>query len=289
MGTPVSDLAGGTERGGFAGIDLLVFDVDGVLVDASRSYPAVVAESLVWAWIRVLGRIPDGGGFSYDHFAATKTHPAFNDDYDIAWAAINCAAASSSYLLSESLPPPEEWRALLEDADDDLEKWVKDAFGVTICRKTVRDVCGEMYFGGDEYERLGMKPVHTTRRSGFWEREAPLVSFSWKDLPLPAAIYTGRSAAELALGLKVIGWEDFPESMTVSSDDDIFKPSPLGLSILCGRAGASRPLFLGDAESDRQAARTFGNAAFAAIGDFLPHEPLSYKNPAEALAAAGIF
>lgn len=270
------------------GADLIVFDVDGVLVDASRSFPAVVARCLDWAWTRVLGRIPDGGGFSFEHFAATKTHPAFNDDYDIAWAAVSCAASSPSPLLSESLPPPGEWRAILEGAGEDIEGWVRDSFGVTVPRDLIRDACGEMYFGGDGYESLGLALRYTTRRGGLWEEETPLADFHWRDLPLPAGIYTGRTRAELALGLKVIGWEDFPPRMVVSSDDGILKPSPLGLSLLCERAGAGAPLFLGDAESDREAARAFGRGSFGAIGCFLPYEPRSFKDPSEALAAAGI-
>ena len=269
-------------------IDLIVFDVDGVLVDASRSFPAVVAESLAWAWTKVLGRIDDGGGFSYGHFSATKTHRSFNDDYDIAWAAINCAAASPSKMLSESLPPPAEWRALIEDAGDDVAGWVRRKFGETVDRDTVREACGELYFGSEECARMGLAMKHTERRVGLWTKETPLVSFNWKDIPFPAGIYTGRTMAELELGLKVAGWEDFPRKMVVSSDDLIFKPSPLGLSILCERAGAGSPLFLGDAESDREASRAFGRGAFAAIGDFLPYESRSYATPAAALAAAGV-
>ncbi len=94
--------------------DLIVFDVDGVLVDASRSYPRLVSRALLWGWTRVLGNIPDSEGFSYQHFSATKTHPAFNDDYDIAWAALNCAASRGTPSLAASLPSPEEWRSLLD-------------------------------------------------------------------------------------------------------------------------------------------------------------------------------
>ncbi|MBL3539672.1 haloacid dehalogenase [Aminivibrio sp.] len=269
--------------------DLIVFDVDGVLVDASRSYPRVVARSLLWAWIRVLGRIPDCDGFTYEHFAATKTHPAFNDDYDIAWAAINCAASADSPSLAESLPSPRAWRVLIgECRDGDIEGWVRNSFGERVSRAAVRRVCEEMYFGCDEYEAMGETPLYTTRRKGLWEEDVPLVSFQWGDLPLITAIYTGRPLSELALALKLIGWQDFPREMIITPDDGIMKPSPLGLSILCERAGASSPLFLGDAESDRQTLLAFGRGNFAAIGKFLSDEPRVYKTPEEALREKGL-
>lgn len=269
--------------------DIIVFDVDGVLVDASRSYPLVVARSLLWAWIRVLGRIPDCDGFTYDHFAATKTHPAFNDDYDIAWAVINCTAASSTRSLAESLPSPPKWRALIEECrDGDIEGWVRRFFGERVPRAMVRKVCEEMYFGCDEYEALGKTPLYTTRRKGFWEEESSLVSFHWRNLPLVSAIYTGRPRSELSLALKLIGWTDFPDDMIITPDDGIMKPSPLGLSILCEKAGASSPLFLGDAESDRKTVSAFGRGTFAAIGDFLSDEPKCYENPEEALRDKGL-
>lgn len=269
--------------------DLIVFDVDGVLVDASRSYPQVVARSLLWAWARVLGRIPDCAGFTYDHFAATKTHPAFNDDYDIAWAIVNCTAASSSRSLAESLPSPTGWRALIAKCrDGDVAGWVRRSFGETVSRASVRRVCEEMYFGCDEYEAMGETPLYTTRRKGLWEEDIPLVFFHWRDLPLVSAIYTGRPLSELALALKLIGWTDFPRDMIITPDDGIMKPSPLGLSILCNRAGASSPLFLGDAESDRRTVLAFGKGSFAAIGNFLSDEPRTYKNPEEALREKGL-
>jgi phosphoglycolate phosphatase-like HAD superfamily hydrolase len=269
--------------------DIIVFDVDGVLVDASRSYPRVIARSLLWAWIRVLGRIPDCEGFTYEHFAASKTHPAFNDDYDIAWAFINCTAASSSPSLADSLPSPPEWREKIEGCrDGDIEGWVRRSFGERVPRAAVRKVCEEMYFGCDEYEALGETPLYTTRRGGLWEEETSLVSFHWSDLPVVSAIYTGRPRSELFLALKLIGWTDFPGDLTITPDDGITKPSPLGLSVLCEKTGASFPLFLGDAESDRKTVSAFGRGTFAAIGDFLPDEAKRYKTPEEALRDKGL-
>ena len=212
--------------------DIIVFDVDGVLVDASRSYPRVIARSLLWAWIRVLGRIPDCEGFTYEHFAASKTHPAFNDDYDIAWAFINCTAASSFPSLADSLPSPPEWREKIEGCrDGDIEGWVRRSFGERVPRAAVRKVCEEMYFGCDEYEALGETPLYTTRRGGLWEEETSLVSFHWSDLPVVSAIYTGRPRSELSLALKLIGWTDFPGDLTITPDDGITKPSPPKLKL----------------------------------------------------------
>ncbi len=268
--------------------DMIVFDVDGVLVDTSGSYPRVVSRALLWGWTRVLGNIPDCEGFSARHFAATKTHPAFNDDYDIAWAALNCAASRGSSSLSESLPSPGEWRSLLDGCTGfDVVSWVRSAFGETVLRKAVRQACEEMYFGCEEYEAMGEIPLYTTRRAGLWEEDRPLASFSWRDLPLPAGIYTGRPLRELRLALRLLNWEDFPAAFIVTPETGISKPSPDGLALLCERASASTPLFLGDAESDRQTSRAFGKGFFAPLGDFLPGVR-GYETPAEALKDFGL-
>ena len=268
--------------------DMIVFDVDGVLVDASRSYPEVVSRALLWGWTRVLGHIPDSEGFSSRHFSVTKTHPAFNDDYDIAWAALNCAASRGTPSLAASLPSPEEWRSLLDGCTGtDVASWVRSAFGETVLREPLRQACEEMYFGRDEYEAMGETPLYTTRRAGLWEKEHPLATFSWRDLPLPAGIYTGRPKKELRLALKLLNWEDFPSDLIVTPETGMIKPSPDGLALLCGKTSTSRPLFLGDAESDRQTSKAFGRGFFAPLGNFFP-DLRGYDNPAQALKDYGL-
>ena len=98
------------------------------------------------------------------------------------------------------------------------------------------------------------------------------ISRDWKILGLPVGIYTERSREEMALVWKVLNWSDFPEDMLVSSSDGISKPSPLGLSLLCDRAGAQVPLFFGDDASDREAWAAFGKGIFVAIGPILKAE-----------------
>ncbi|MDI9370317.1 MAG: HAD family hydrolase [Synergistota bacterium] len=261
--------------------DIVIFDVDGVLVDTSRSFYEVIVEALRWAWTVPLGRQNADSSFSKEHFTLTKTHPAFNDDYDIAWAAACCAAANDRESLAESLPSPEEWRSLLDGCSNmDVPSWVRRSFGEHVDRETVHRVCDELYFGAET--RLEGR-VLPTPRTGLQSNERPLISMHWNSLPVPSGIYTGRSRRELAPALERIGWQDFPPRMIITADLGITKPSPLGLSLLCEAAGASNPLFLGDTESDRKALRSFGRGVFALIGALLPDEPISFSSPEEAL------
>ena len=263
--------------------DIIIFDVDGVLIDTSRSFSEVVARAVRWAWTVHLGRKGAEKSFTERHFALTKTHPAFNDDYDLAWAAACCVAASSSgkCTLSESLPSPEDWRFMLDGCSDmDVPSWVKRTFGELVERDVIRRVCDELYFGTEQSDEGGLLPSPV---KGLQENETPMISMHWSSLPVPSGIYTGRSAKELSPALERIGWQDFPQRMIITSDSGITKPSPLGLKILCDATGASNPLFLGDTQSDRQTVQSFGRGEFAAIGSFLQDERNRYATTEEAL------
>ena len=265
--------------------DIIVFDVDGVLVDTSRSYFEVIVQALDWAWTSLINGVVDCEGFSERHFATTKTHPAFNDDYDIAWAIINCAATAQNPSLAQSLPAPEEWRLLLDGCkESDVPSWIRSTFGEQIPRDTVRRECEELYFGVTTNEK------HTallSPRKGLWENERPMITIPWSAIPVPAGIYTGRTAKELELALKRLHWEDFPDSMIITSDSGVTKPSPRGLEILCHTSHASTPLFLGDTESDRQTVHAFGRGTFSDIGNFLSDAEFAFPCPEDALEYFG--
>lgn len=267
--------------------DMVIFDVDGVLLDTSGSFPAVIASALLWVWTCVLGGVPDGDGFTPSHFSATKTHPSFNDDYDIAWAMINCVASAGTTSLGKAMPSPERWRTIIQGCGADIPLWVRRTFGETVCRCAVRTCCEELYFGREYLEARGRKPLYVTRQGGLWERERLLMDIPWTAIPCPVGIYTGRTDEELDLALRLLEWEDFPREMVVTADTGIRKPSSEGLTLLCERAGAAHPLFLGDAESDRQALENYGKGSFAAIGTMIPGER-PHDRPRAALERFGV-
>ncbi len=262
--------------------DMIVFDVDGVLLDTSRSYPCVIREAIRWGFGHFLGGISEGGGFTMEHFHVSKHHPAFNDDYDIAWGLLSAAADDG-----RRLPSPDRWADILSGfAGTDVIEWVRHSFGEPIDRQVVRDLCEELYFGNAELRRIrGVAPKYLPDASGFWREERPMLSSHWTELPLPAGIYTGRSAPELVLALRTLKWEDLPEERAVTADSGVLKPSPEGFRLLGRALGGDMPLYFGDAESDRAALAAYGRGTFVAVGDILTAAPLRFDTVEEGLSA----
>ncbi len=266
--------------------DMIVFDVDGVLLDTNRSYPCVIREAIRWGFGRFLGGIAEGAGFTMEHFHVSKRHPAFNDDYDIAWALLS-AAAGRGGTLDEALPSPGRWAELLSGfAGTDVIEWVRRSFGERVDRQVMRDLCEELYFGDAELRRIrGVAPKYRPDASGFWREERPMLSSHWKELPLPAGLYTGRPAQELVLALRTLQWDDLPEERAVTADSGVLKPSPEGFRLLGRVLGGAAPLYFGDAESDRAALAAYGAGTFVAVGDILTDAPLRFDTVEEGLAA----
>ena len=251
--------------------DALIFDIDGVLLDVTRSFTEVIRQAVFGGWEKFCGGISDTPGYNAGHERVLKRHGAFNDDYDIAWTLLSMAAASGEKLLSKALPSPERLYSELEDCRAPSHEWAAARYGALVPRRDVRELCAELY-GGKGY--------------GLHLLEKPMIKMHWKELGLPAAIYSGRNDLEWELGKESLGWEDFPDELIINSDSGITKPSPEGLEILCRRLGAASPVFFGDTASDMQAQAAFGRGRFAAVGHLLPEAEFRYDTTEEAVRAS---
>jgi len=252
--------------------DLLIFDVDGVLIDTCGSYMLATAETICWCWQNLLGGSVDRDGYTMEYFNITKTHPAFNDDVAIAWAMLHSMRRTGRKSMKEAFPSLETWKKELGTfaagtAVEELAR--KDA--QTPSLDEVRSVLEEIYFGTEIYAEFKGK-ARGMEKEGLWKVEKPGVLGHWKELGLPVGIYTGRTRDEMVLGYKILNWLDFPDNMLICSNDGILKPSPEGLAVLCERSGAKHPAFFGDTASDRVTWGTFGKGEFIAIGPILEAE-----------------
>jgi phosphoglycolate phosphatase-like HAD superfamily hydrolase len=262
--------------------DILIFDVDGVLIDTRESFRLVTAETVRWCWENLLEGDADCEGYTPEHFHLCKSHPAFNDDAIVAWALLRRMkrdrARTGSKSMKETFPTLEAW-------GKELSTYKRGEIAGEILRETetlplteVRAVMEEIYYGQELYEKYKGKSAHNIEGGGFWNYEKPAISTDWKALGLPVGIYTGRTRKEMSLAQKHLNWLDFPQEMLISADDGISKPSPLGLSILCERSGTRSPLFFGDTASDKEAWLAFRKGVFVAIGPILKTEALRDGN-----------
>jgi len=250
--------------------DALIFDVDGVLLDVSKSFPEVIRTSIIDAFVRYCNGEVDCVGYTPEHEQLLKLHGAFNDDYDLAWALATITAANGHNKLSQAFPTVEKLSLELKTFSGDVKSWVTERYGMLIPYAEFRAHCNDLYLG-------------TKEKKGLHLLETPLLNSDWEALPLPAALYTGRDLPELECAFESLQWRNFPQELIIHRETGICKPSPRGLEILCERLGAKNPLYFGDTASDLMAFNAFGKGTFVAIGTLLPNVSLRFANCDDAL------
>ena len=251
--------------------DSLIFDVDGVLLNVEKSFPEVIRQGVLRGW-RLWGGQADCEGYGAEHEWVLKRHGAFNDDFDLTWALLCICAASGESRLSDAFPTPQKLAAEVSTLrDGDVVSWVLSRYGEGVSRGTIRRMCHDLYQG-------------TAEEEGLFRLEIPMLRRSWRDLPLPVGIYTGRCVSEWKLAQESLNWQDFPLERVIHSETGVLKPSPKGLEILCERMGVKSPLFFGDTASDMMAGLAFSGCQFVAVGGLLPEAQLKFVDTESALA-----
>ena len=268
--------------------DILIFDVDGVLIDTRDSFLYVTAETVKWCWENIFGGDADSEGYTPGYFRVTKTHSSFNDDVNVSWAILRMMEIhkeeTGSKSMREVFPSLEKWVSERSKYDGvDVPELAARTPDSKLPLPEMRKIFEEIYYGQTDYEAFKGKAAYGIQGKGFWQMELPGTAKNWNDFTLPVGIYTGRTAEEMVLAKKILAWDNFPPDMLIDASEGIHKPSPLGLQYLCERTGSSNPLFFGDTASDKQAWLNFGKGAFVAIGNILKDEPLQFDTLQEAL------
>ncbi len=254
--------------------DLLVFDVDGVLIDTHASYAAAVLAAVDWYARVCLGAGPAGLGPA--DVAAWKAAGGFNNDWHVAqglclyltwrwrqgsWPGAASGAAAFAARVREVGGGLDAARGLCGDVEG--SPWSPDA---------IARVCMERYAG--EADARAMFGIEAQGAGpGLWRQETPLVSpqalAAWRGR---AGVLTGRNTGEAELGLGAAGLgEILPATVRWTADSGAPKPDPAGLEHLVRLLAGRRVLFVGDTPDDAETARRFQAA-----------------HPASALAFAGV-
>lgn len=230
-----------------AGVDLLVFDIDGVLLDCTSSYPNTISAA-VQAYVRDLGWRAEQVLLPASETHLWKQAGGFNSDWALAQAAL--------YLhLGKGVPDTEAARRTPPLQDEFLREVARRGGGLAAVRALLPEppgwdpgrvtrLCCALY-AGERCQAMFGFPASGT---GFCETERPLLApdrlLAW---PGPVGIYTGREDGETAFALERLGLAGrLPAARVVTSSSGFRKPDPGGLRAIARHAGARRALYVGD-------------------------------------------
>jgi HAD superfamily phosphatase len=247
-------------------IRAVIFDVDGVLLDARPSYHAVAEEAARRAIVPFVGdaaarSVPFDRAVEVPRFKAAG---GFNDDWEM-----SRAIALLLFLRVRGEAP--ELPLFLESAQgrgvDGLDARYPQ---LNIDAGQLTRTCGALYggskckdlFGFEAREALPDAPLR-----GLWENEELLADATLLEAVqarFPLALYTGRNPGEARLALVRCALH-VPEKLCWVADGRPRKPDPAGLvwlthELLKGKSDAQvlggQVLFLGDTADDQAAAHS---------------------------------
>ena len=243
--------------------DTVICDVDGVLIDVSRSFTAAAIDAVKSATGSDL--------FTGKEVLRLKGIRGFNDDWHVAVA----GAAWVRYLPAM---PFAQFTAVIEKAGgglDGIAALPQVALTADFIA-TVTRLAKEAYGGLEACKRLyGLEP-QTIRQAGRFLDERPLPgAVDIRERVKRLGIVSGRSKNEMTLATNMLGWS-LPASLLALSDDlALNKPNPKKLLAICALMKSEQIIYAGDSRDDyelvQNAKNKFqGRIDFAGIGPTRP-------------------
>ena len=236
----------------------VIFDVDGVLLDARASYHAVAEQAARRAVAEARGE-PSTAPFDRDREVPRfKAAGHFNDDWEMARG-----IALLLHLRQRGAAP--ELQRFLDAAQGSGVAGLAKALPLIAAlypQERISRLCGALYGGRSHCRELfgfdAAEAFPDAPERGLWEREPLLVHPALLRRVaerFPVGLYTGRNPGEAARALVRCELQ-VPERLCWVSDGRPRKPDPEGLVWLCGELlpSGGEALFVGDTADDRTAA-----------------------------------
>lgn len=263
-------------------LDTAVFDVDGVLIDTTRSYRLSVIAATEYLLREHLGLWPGDGAphplVTLEDIAAFKRAGGFNNDWDLAFTLTGLWTAR----LREWRGQPEAARSLLDWAAEAQHAAAHRQGGIAWARATIpttaqidyalaRTVHDELYWGAALLRELvGREPVYIPNAPGFIHNEevlapAALLPDLYAGGTRHFSLITGRLGPEVPWAARLLGktmlppaadwplatgaWGSTPFEIIIPGDH-IAKPDPAALAFVAERLGTRSGFFVGDTADD---------------------------------------
>lgn len=266
-------------------IDAVIFDMDGVLIDISRSIRVVNCLAVPYFLRTALGwPAPDDLLTSAD-IELFKNAGGFNDDLDLTYALVLFYVAkgrehpsAAPETLNVFQPNLNRFAARVKERGGGIkaaeaimfEHLTRDdllAVETDYRKHLIKQVFLEM-FAGEHCPRIyGFAPTLYTG-PGYINYDVPLLDVARLPADKMLGIQTGRTLEEARFGLEMCGLLDrIPAANIVTQSDGFKKPHPGGLTALARRMGFTNAVYIGDTWDDLRTVQRFNNASVSNAPD----------------------
>lgn len=216
-------------------VDAILFDIDGTLIDESRSYREAARRTAEFLLHRPV---------SMAEVDAIKALPGFNNDWDATWALVGKRIHGSIYRPSGADRGSYAYRRL-------------------------RNVFQTYYLGHRLWAELSGEEPPFEWEEPLMAMETPFMKLETLERlgPFTLGIVTSRPRTEAIMALRQHGFERFfpPAAIVAMEDAPHEKPHPEPLLRLVRRLGCTAPVYVGDSINDALAAASAG-IPFVCVG-----------------------
>ena len=253
-----------------AKIDAIIFDIDGVLVNVDLSYYQTIQKTVQFFLARFIPQTETIEMIDQDHIKAFKSKGGFNDDFELAAAALlyyiwkmkEFGPCSMETLKKKEPLIPDFLRENIKEGKGikDMVRWIKcnascpEAIFSLWKKDQIIQIAREFY-SGEKYcfPFYQIHPHIIGRKKGFMESERILIQPELKGQikQYKTGIITGRNHAEADFILKKMKWDSLiPPANRITAEYPYSKPSPKGLNDLMNQLKAEIGLYIGDSMDD---------------------------------------
>ncbi|MGB9682666.1 MAG: HAD family hydrolase [bacterium] len=246
--------------------EVVVFDIDGVLIDTRFSFRVAVSKTVQFYMTRILGYNDSGPLILPEEVQLFKLTGGYNDDWVLSQSAIMfflykalTSECKDTYSIRQTPPSLEEFTKTISYYDDGIKKVrnyiekrgrgvLTDIDGLVDSNLVVKTF-QEMYAGRRYLKRLYGREPKGEIGEGVCEKERVILD---KRLLIPTiyyGIYTGRTDGEAELALERLSI-NVPREVIVTADSGIKKPDPRGLEIIRSFYKKKSLAFVGDSMDD---------------------------------------
>jgi len=259
-------------------IDVIIFDIDGVLVNVSASYHQSVIDTVQYYFTHIIRKAGKEKLVDRQIINSFKLVGGFNDDWELTAAVIlyylwkmKQSKLNTLEKLKDSPPTIDEFIGENLSAGDGLSQlhmWIKenasdpDEIFSLWHKEKIFQIAKEFYAGKKYcYRFYNFYPEFIKKNNGNIESETILINPEATQIlkNYNMGILTGRDKAETRYILNKIGWESIikPEMIITSQDNKKKKPSPEGLEYLMDTSSSKTGLYIGDTMADLLTVKNF--------------------------------